>query len=76
MVDGGYKVSFDGTAAVDAVRGYGWESPRGPVKIEADTRDITENEYIRRIEKVDGQMENVIVDTYTAVKDPWAASHP
>jgi branched-chain amino acid transport system substrate-binding protein len=56
---------------VDAVRGYAWTSPRGPVRIEADTRDITQNIYIRRLEKAGGRRHNVIVDTFPALKDPW-----
>lgn len=67
---------FDGPASVAAMRGWQWESPRGPLKIEADTRDVTPNIYVRRVEKVDGHLQNVVVDTYAAVKDPWAASHP
>jgi branched-chain amino acid transport system substrate-binding protein len=56
---------------VDAVRGYEWNSPRGPVRIEAETRDITQNIYIRRLEKAGGRRHNVVVDTFEAVKDPW-----
>lgn len=67
---------FDGAAAIEAMRGYVWESPRGPLKVEADTRDITPNIYVRRVEKVNGHLENVVVETFAAVKDPWAASHP
>jgi branched-chain amino acid transport system substrate-binding protein len=67
---------FDGTAAINAVRGYAWDGPRGHVKIEADTRDITPNEYVERVEKVDGHLVNNVVYTFKAVKDPWAATHP
>ena len=46
-------------------------SPRGTISIDPETRDIVQNEYVRRVEKVDGQMANVEFDTIPAVKDPW-----
>lgn len=54
----------------------GWtdvNSPRGPISIDPETRDIVQNEYLRRVEKVDGQLENVELETIPAVKDPWKA---
>jgi hypothetical protein len=39
--------------------GYGMGSPRGPVAIDPMTRDIVQNEYIRRVEKVNGELYNV-----------------
>ena len=59
---------FDGGSAVAAVKGYTWEGVRGPEKIEADTRDITTNVYIRQVEKVNGRKENVVVHTFKARK--------
>ena len=52
----------------------GWRddgSPRGPIYIDPETRDIVQNEYLRRVEKVDGQLENVELETFPMVKDPW-----
>ena len=52
----------------------GWKSdtsPRGPIMIDPETRDIVQNEYMRRIEKVDGQLANVEFETMPMVKDPW-----
>jgi branched-chain amino acid transport system substrate-binding protein len=47
-------------------------SPRGPISIDPDTRDIVQNEYLREVRKVDGQLANVEIETVgTAVKDPW-----
>lgn len=57
-------------AFMAAVKGMKWESPRGPVEIDPDTRDIIQNEYIRKLEKVDGTLQNVEFDTFEAVKDP------
>ena len=60
--------SFDPAAAVEAIKGYKWNGPRGPMMIDPDSRDIVENMYIRRVERVNGRLENVIIDTYEAVK--------
>jgi branched-chain amino acid transport system substrate-binding protein len=60
----------DGQALVDAMRGMKWESPRGPILIDPDTRDIVQNIYVRRVERVDGELYNVEFATYEAVKDP------
>jgi len=52
----------------------GWKddnSPRGPIYIDPETRDIVQNEYLRRVEKVNGQIANVEIETIPMVKDPW-----
>jgi branched-chain amino acid transport system substrate-binding protein len=46
-------------------------SPRGPIEIDPATRDIVQNEYIREVRKVGGQLANVEIDTIPMVKDPW-----
>jgi branched-chain amino acid transport system substrate-binding protein len=61
---------FDGTAAVATLRGFSWKSPRGPVTIDAATREPIENYYIRRVEKKDGRMQNVVIKTIEGVKPP------
>jgi branched-chain amino acid transport system substrate-binding protein len=66
----------DGPALIEAAKGMAWESPRGPISIDAQTRDIVQNVYIRRVEKVDGQLRNVEFDTIEAVKDPVKARMP
>ncbi len=60
----------DGDAFVAAMKGMTWESPRGPIEIDARTRDVVHNEYIRRVERVEGQLSNVEFETYSMVKDP------
>jgi branched-chain amino acid transport system substrate-binding protein len=48
------------------------DSPRGPIAIDPETRDIVQNEYLREVRKVDGRLANVELETVgTAVKDPW-----
>src|SRR5947209_7149782 len=47
-------------------------SPRGPISIDPETRDIIQPEYLREVKKVNGQLENVELETVaTALKDPW-----
>ncbi|HSV24968.1 MAG TPA: ABC transporter substrate-binding protein [Xanthobacteraceae bacterium] len=60
----------DGDAMLAAMKGMNWESPRGPMSIDPETRDVVHNEYIRRVEKVNGQLYNVEFATIEAVKDP------
>jgi branched-chain amino acid transport system substrate-binding protein len=52
------------------MKGMKWESPRGPISIDPETRDIVQNVYIRKVEKVDGEPYNVEFQTFEAVKDP------
>src|SRR5687768_3193072 len=59
-----------GEALVTAMKGMMFESPRGPVLIDAQTRDIVQNVYLRKVEKKDGQLWNVEFDVIKDVKDP------
>jgi branched-chain amino acid transport system substrate-binding protein len=52
------------------------ESPRGPIAIDPETRDIIQNIYLRRVEKVDGRLANVEFETIPQVKDPWKELNP
>ena len=60
----------DGEALVTAMRGKAWTSPRGPMTIDAATRDVIQNVYIRRCERVDGELFNVEFATVENVRDP------
>ena len=60
----------DGEALLAAMRGMAWESPRGPMSIDPQTRDVVNNIYIRKVEKINGQLYNAEFATYEAVKDP------
>jgi branched-chain amino acid transport system substrate-binding protein len=64
----------DGDALIAAMKGMAWESPRGPISIDAETRDIVQNIYVRKVERVDGELYNVEFATYPAVKDPVKAA--
>jgi branched-chain amino acid transport system substrate-binding protein len=60
----------EGDALVAAMKGMSWESPRGPVSIDPETREIVQNIYIRRVERVGGELYSVEQMTFEAVKDP------
>jgi branched-chain amino acid transport system substrate-binding protein len=60
-----------GDKAMEIVKGWTHESPRGPISIDPETRDIVQNVYICRVEKVNGRLANIEFETYEAVKDPW-----
>jgi branched-chain amino acid transport system substrate-binding protein len=59
-----------GEALLNAMKGQIFESPRGQVLIDAQTRDIVQDIYIRKVERKDGQLWNVEFDVLKAVKDP------
>ncbi len=60
-----------GPAAMKALKGWKHESPRGPIEIDPKTRDIVDNQYLRKVEKVDGHLANVEMTTVPMVKDPF-----
>ncbi|WP_138512513.1 ABC transporter substrate-binding protein [Rhodoferax bucti] len=62
-----------GDALLAAMKGQIFESPRGPIFIDAQTRDIVQNVYLRKVEKKDGQLYNVEFDVIKDVKDPGKA---
>ncbi len=71
------KGKFTGDQAMAIIKR--WKdpnSPRGPISIDPATRDIVQNVYIQRVEKVNGKLANVEFDTIPNVKDPWKAMHP
>ncbi|MBJ6134081.1 ABC transporter substrate-binding protein [Ochrobactrum sp. Q0168] len=59
-----------GDTFVDAAKGMQINSPRGPISIDPATRDIVQNIYMRKVEKVDGELYNTEFQTYDQVKDP------
>jgi branched-chain amino acid transport system substrate-binding protein len=62
-----------GEALVNAMKGQVFESPRGQVLIDAQTRDIVQDIYVRRVQRVDGKLYNVEFDVQKAVRDPGKA---
>ncbi|WP_426441630.1 ABC transporter substrate-binding protein [Bradyrhizobium genosp. P] len=64
----------DGKTLVAAMKGMSWESPRGPVSIDRNSGEIVHNIYIRRVEKVDGELRNAEFETFNDVRDPRVAA--
>jgi branched-chain amino acid transport system substrate-binding protein len=59
-----------GEAMLAAMKGQIFESPRGQIYIDAQTRDVVHNIYLRKVEKKDGQLYNVEFDVIKDMKDP------
>jgi branched-chain amino acid transport system substrate-binding protein len=64
------KGNGGGEALLAAMKGQIFESPRGPMFIDAQTRDVVHNIYLRKVERKDGQLHNVEFDVIKDVKDP------
>ena len=67
---GATKGQGGGDALLAAMKGQIFESPRGQILIDAQTRDVVQDVYIRKVEKLNGQLWNVEFDVQKAVKDP------
>jgi branched-chain amino acid transport system substrate-binding protein len=62
--------NVDPDKTMELLRGMKFESPRGPIVIDAKTRDIVENVYVRRVEKRNGKLDLVDLEAYPMVRDP------
>jgi branched-chain amino acid transport system substrate-binding protein len=60
----------NGDALIGAMKGLSWTSPRGPISIDPETRDIVQNIYIREVKRVGEEFYNVEFKTIANVKDP------
>ena len=67
------KGQSGGEALLAAMKGQVFESPRGPMFIDAQTRDVVHNIYLRKVERVAGELHNVEFDVIKDVKDPGKA---
>jgi branched-chain amino acid transport system substrate-binding protein len=71
------KGKLDGDQMMAILKGWkNPNSPRGPIMIDPDARDIIQNVYMRRTEMKDGKLANVEFDTIPNVKDPWKELNP
>jgi branched-chain amino acid transport system substrate-binding protein len=71
------KGKFTGDEAMTILKGWkNPDSPRGPISIDPDTRDIVQNIYMRRTEMKDGRLVNTEFDMIADVKDPWKELNP
>jgi branched-chain amino acid transport system substrate-binding protein len=62
------EVTADG--AMDALKGWTFDSPRGPIMIDPDTRDIVQDEHVHEIIKDGDQLKVKVLETIPQVKDP------
>jgi branched-chain amino acid transport system substrate-binding protein len=71
------KGKFTGDEAIKFLSNWKTEmSPRGPISVDPNTRDIVQNVYMRRVEMKDGKLANIEFDTIPNVKDPWKEQNP
>ena len=63
----------DAESLIKAARGLKFQSPRGPLQIDPETRDVVQNIYIRQVRKVGNNLRNVVFDKLENVKDPGSA---
>jgi branched-chain amino acid transport system substrate-binding protein len=68
------KGNTDGDALIAAIKGMKWESPRGIIWIDPETRDVVQTVYIRKVQKVGNEIVNVEFDKVENVKDPVKAA--
>jgi branched-chain amino acid transport system substrate-binding protein len=64
------KGNVDPDKTMELVKGMKFESPRGPIEISPQTRDVIQNIYIRRVDKVNGVLQNTEIAVYPNYKDP------
>ena len=64
------KGNGGGEALLAAMKGQIFESPRGPMFIDAQTRDVVHNMYLRKVERKDGKLYNIEFDVIKDMKDP------
>jgi branched-chain amino acid transport system substrate-binding protein len=67
--------AVDPDRTIELVRGMAFESPRGPIRVDPETRDLVQNVYIRKTQRRQGRLENVEFATIPMVKDPNEAAH-
>jgi len=66
----------DGDKMMAAIKGYTFKSPRGTVTVDPNTREMIQSDYVTKVEKVNGQLANVVLKGFPDVKDPWHELHP
>ncbi len=65
-----------GDQFIKFAKGRAWDSPRGPISIDPEEREIIQNLYLRRVEKRDGKLVNIDIMTVPNVRDPWKLANP
>jgi branched-chain amino acid transport system substrate-binding protein len=65
------KITAEG--AMDALKGWTFDSPRGPIMIDPDTRDIVQDEHVHEVVKEGDRLAIKVIGTIPQVKDPCKA---
>jgi branched-chain amino acid transport system substrate-binding protein len=66
--------SADGKTLIAAMKGMSWESPRGQMSIDKASGEVVHNIYIRKVEKIDGELRNAEFETFRNIRDPRVAA--
>lgn len=64
------KVGSGGQAAIDSARGFSWDSPRGHVSIDPETREIVQKVYLRKVINEKGRLVNRVIDDFGEIRPP------
>ncbi|HUA52323.1 MAG TPA: ABC transporter substrate-binding protein [Candidatus Sulfotelmatobacter sp.] len=67
---------IDPDKTMELLKGWKHDSPRGPIMIDPETRDVVQHEYMRETKKVGGRIENVEFEDFGVIKDPWKEFNP
>ncbi|MBV8167572.1 MAG: ABC transporter substrate-binding protein [Alphaproteobacteria bacterium] len=66
-----HGATVTGDQALAVMKGMRIDSPRGPLAIDPEERDVIQDVYIRRVERVGDKLGNLTIDRYPDQKDPW-----
>jgi branched-chain amino acid transport system substrate-binding protein len=61
---------IDADKALTILKNFSTTSPRGPIKIDPETRNVIQTVYVRRVDKVNGELRNVELSQFDNMKDP------
>ena len=61
---------IDAEKAIEVLKGWKFDSPRGPISIDPETRDIVMNEYVHKIVMKGGRLVVEVGEIFPNVKDP------
>jgi branched-chain amino acid transport system substrate-binding protein len=67
------KGKLDSETALNSLKGWKFNSPRGPIMIDPDTRDIVMNEYLSEVIMKDGRLAQKVIGKIDNVKDACKA---
>lgn len=60
----------DTQAMVDTLPGISFNSPRGPFALDGNSQAPRQNEYLREVQEVDGELHNIVIENFGEIVDP------